>query len=118
MAEALRILFNEAMLIERENHLKAGAYERNAQGIRSERALNASIAEMYIQGASTRKVTHILESLCGLSVSSTQVSRANALLDTELTKWRNRPLGQLNIFFWMPLTRRCAKMLVYWIAQY
>ena len=30
MAEALRILFNKAMLIERENHLKAGAYERNA----------------------------------------------------------------------------------------
>jgi putative transposase len=47
---------------------------------------------MYIQGVSTRKVTAILERLCGTSVSSTQVSRAIALLDQTLEGWRQRPL--------------------------
>lgn len=133
MGDALRVLFNQAMLVERENYLKAGAYERNEnrvdyangfkpktlntrlgaievavpqtrdsafypsfleRGIRSERALNISIAEMYVQGVSTRKVTKILESLCGLTVSSTQVSRASQLLDEEFAKWRARPLGK------------------------
>lgn len=44
------------------------------KGSRSERALKASIAEMYIQGVSTRRVTKILETMCGLSVTSSQVS--------------------------------------------
>lgn len=63
------------------------------KGLRSERALKIAIAEMYIQGVSTRNVTHVLEKLCGLEVTSTQVSRASAMLDEELEKWRNRPLG-------------------------
>lgn len=54
---------------------------------------------MYVQGVSTRKVTDILESLCGLSVSSTQVSRASQLLDDEFSKWRERPLGQYKHLF-------------------
>lgn len=64
------------------------------RGIRSERALKIAIAEMYIQGVSTRKVSNILEELCGLEVTSTEVSRASKLLDDEFGKWRNRPLGQ------------------------
>ncbi len=63
------------------------------KGLRSERALKLAIAEMYIQGVSTRKVTAVLEELCGLEVTSSQVSRATAELDQELEKWRNRPLG-------------------------
>lgn len=63
------------------------------KGLRSERALKLAIAEMYIQGVSTRKVTAVLEALCGLEVTSSQVSRATAELDQELAKWRNRPLG-------------------------
>ena len=39
------------------------------------------MAEMYIQGVSTRKVTEVLKQLCGLDVTSTQVSRATELLD-------------------------------------
>jgi len=138
MGDAMRIIFNQAMLIERENYLQAGFYERNAnrvdyangfkpktlntrlgaievaipqtresdfypsfleKGIRSERALHLAMAEMYVQGVSTRKVTTVLESLCGLSVSSTQVSRASQLLDEEFTKWRNRPLAQYTHLF-------------------
>ena len=63
------------------------------KGLRSERALKLAMAEMYIQGVSTRKVTEVLNQLCGLEVTSSQVSRATALLDEELEKWRNRPLG-------------------------
>lgn len=63
------------------------------KGLRSERALKLAIAEMYIQGVSTRKVTAVLEELCGLEVTSAQVSRATAELDQELEKWRTRPLG-------------------------
>ena len=65
------------------------------KGVRSERALKLALAEMYIQGVSTRKVTRILEEMCGLEVSSTQVSRAAKLLDEELESWRNRPLGEV-----------------------
>jgi transposase-like protein len=51
------------------------------------------MAEMYINGVSTRKVNAVLKELCGLEVTSTQVSRATELLDEELEKWRRRPLG-------------------------
>jgi putative transposase len=63
------------------------------KGLRSERALKLAMAEMYINGVSTRKVNEVLKELCGLEVTSTQVSRATGLLDEELEKWRNRPLG-------------------------
>ena len=63
------------------------------KGLRSERALLLSIAEMYVQGVSTRRVKKIVEELCGMDVSSTQVSRAAAELDELLTAWRERELG-------------------------
>ena len=63
------------------------------KGIRSERALKLALAEMYIHGVSTRKVTKITEELCGLEVTSMDVSRATKLLDKEVEAWRNRKLG-------------------------
>jgi putative transposase len=63
------------------------------KGARSERALKVALAEMYLQGVSTRKVTKITEELCGFEISSATVSRVAAELDEELEKWRNRPLG-------------------------
>ncbi len=65
------------------------------RGERSERALKLALAEMYVQGVSTRKVKKITQELCGLDVSSADVSRATALLDEELEAWRNRPLGRV-----------------------
>ncbi len=130
--EALRLLLNGAMRAEREQHLGAGAYERNEQrrgyangfkpktihtrsgalevsipqvrdgsfypsalekGIRSERALKLALAEMYVQGVSTRKVAAITEELCGFEISSSQVSRLAKELDEALEAWRQRPLG-------------------------
>ena len=64
------------------------------KGLRSERALLLAIAEMYVQGVSTRRVKRIVEKLCGMDVSSTQVSRAAAELDEMLEAWRTRELGR------------------------
>ena len=62
------------------------------KGLRSERALTLSLAEMYIHGVSTRKVSGILEEMCGFEVTSMDVSRASKALDEEFVRWRNRPL--------------------------
>lgn len=65
------------------------------KGQRSERALTLALAEMYVQGVSTRKVKAITEQLCGTEISSSQVSRAAGLLDETLKAWRSRPLGEI-----------------------
>jgi len=73
-----------------------GFYPRSLErGLRSERALKLAIAEMYVQGVSTRRVTEITRELCGLEVSSSDVSRAAMLLDEELAAWRGRPIGEV-----------------------
>lgn len=65
------------------------------RGSRSEKALRLALAEMYVQGVSTSKVTKITERLCGCEISSSDVSRATARMDEELQKWRTRPVGQI-----------------------
>lgn len=133
LPSAISLLINQAMIIERSNHLGTLPYERSAsrngyangfkdrsiesrigtldlnipqvrnshtpfypsaleRGQRSEKALAVAIGEMYIQGVSTRRVTAVLEKLCGLTVTSTQVSRAAAELDPMLEAWRSRPI--------------------------
>lgn len=69
------------------------------KGLRSERALKLTLAEMYVQGVSTRKVAAITEQLCGVEVSSSQVSAAVAQLDPLLEAWRNRRLGEIPYLF-------------------
>ena len=54
------------------------------KGLRSERALTLALAEMYVQGVSTRKVKAITEQLCGVNVSSAMVDQAAAQMDEEL----------------------------------
>ena len=53
------------------------------KGIRSERALHLTIAEMYVNGVSTRRVKKITETM-GLNISSTQVSKLVQEIDPEL----------------------------------
>lgn len=73
---------------------EGGFYPQSLErGTRSERALKLALAEMYVQGVSTRKVAAITEQLCGFSVSSTQVSQAAQHLDQTLEAWRQRPLS-------------------------
>ncbi len=135
MDQAMTILINEAMKIERSHALRAKAYERTPdrlghangyksknvksrlghlglqipqvrdgiefypsaleKGERSELALKLAMAEMYIKGVTTRKVSGVLKKLCGLAFSSADVGRASALLNHELDLWRNRPLGEV-----------------------
>jgi transposase-like protein len=132
LPEAIRVLLNLAMVLERQQYLNAAPYERSEErqahangfkgktlqtragkltlavpqvreggfypqslekGIRSERALKLALAEMYVQGVSTRRVAAITEELCGFGVTSSQVSRAAQELDGVLVAWRERPLG-------------------------
>jgi len=132
IADAIAIMMNGAMQIERSRYLQAEPYERTEKrqsyangykpktvktrigaiqlsvpqtrdgafypsslerGLRSERAMKIALAEMYVQGVSTRKVAKITEELCGFEVSSSEVSRASAKLDDQLSSWRNRQLG-------------------------
>jgi putative transposase len=69
------------------------------KGLRSERALTLALAEMYVQGVSTRKVNAITEQLCGVSITSSAVSQAARQLDVELEKWRERALGEYPFLF-------------------
>jgi putative transposase len=69
------------------------------KGLRSERALVTTLAEMYVQGVSTRKVKAITEQLCGVEISAMQVSRAAAQLDAVLQEWRERPLGEITYLY-------------------
>jgi transposase-like protein len=80
---------------------RSGEYYPQAleKGLRSERALTMAMAEMYVQGTSTRKVNAIVEKLCGSQVSSSLVSKATAELDVLLEAWRNRPLGEIRYLF-------------------
>ncbi len=65
------------------------------RGRRAERAVKLALAEMYVQGVSTRKVKALTEPLCGFEVSSSQVSRATAALDEHFKQGRERPLGEM-----------------------
>jgi putative transposase len=138
LPELIRVIVNNAMLAERQQHMNAEPYQRTSEreahangykpktmrtrvgditfavpqvreggfypqalekGLRSERALTLALAEMYVQGVSTRKVKAITEQLCGVNVSSAMVSQAATQMDTELGKWRERPLGEYPYLF-------------------
>mgnify|MGYP000487304297 CR=1 FL=1 len=80
------------------------------KGIRSERAINVAMAEMYIHGVATREVTAILEKMCGLEVSAMQVSRATEMLDAEFSHCRNPS----NICCWTPGTKKSVARIMRW----
>jgi transposase-like protein len=61
---------------------------------RSERALVATLAEMYVQGVSTRKVKAITEELCGHAFSASSISAINKQLDASLKAFAERPLHE------------------------
>ena len=61
---------------------------------RSEKALVSALAEMYIQGVSTRKVKTITEELCGHAFSASAISAVNKTLDESLERFAKRPLEE------------------------
>jgi len=74
---------------------RAGQFQPDlfARYQRSEQAFVSALVEMYVQGVSTRKVTHVVEQLCGVQVSASEVSAVVKKLDTELAAWRARSLA-------------------------
>lgn len=61
---------------------------------RSEKALVSALAEMYVQGVSTRKVKAITEELCGHSFSASSISDINKTLDEQLAQFARRRLDE------------------------
>jgi putative transposase len=75
----------------REGGFYPSALER---GTRSERALKAALAEMYVQGVSTRKVARITEQLCGHQFSASSISEIVKRLDEQLLEFARRRLDE------------------------
>ena len=69
------------------------------KGERTEKALKLALAEAYVQGVSTRKMAALTEELCGKEISSSQVSRFSEVLDEEVAKFKQRPLGRYKYLF-------------------
>jgi putative transposase len=76
---------------DRQGRFRTEVFERYQ---RSEKALVAALAEMYVQGVSTRKVKEITEELCGHEFSASTISRATAKLDEELAQFARRRLEE------------------------
>jgi putative transposase len=74
---------------DREGRFQTELFQRYQ---RNEKALVLALAEMYVQGVSTRRVKQITEALCGVEVSKSQVSALARGLDEEIALWRSRPL--------------------------
>jgi putative transposase len=72
---------------DRDGRFSTEVFERYQ---RSEKAL----AEMYVQGVSTRKVKVITEELCGHSFSASALSAINQRLDGSLAEFATRPLEE------------------------
>jgi len=68
---------------------------------RNEKALLASMVEMYVSGVSTRKVSQIVEQLCGKAVSKSFVSSLTVQLDPMVAEWQNRSLASTKYPFLM-----------------
>lgn len=63
---------------------------------RHEKALLASMLEMYIAGVSTRKVSQVVENLCGKSVSKSFVSNLTKELDEVVQGFQYASLASMN----------------------
>ena len=61
---------------------------------RSEKALVGTLAEMYVQGVSTRKVKAVTEALCGHGFSASAISTINKSLDEALLAFAERRLNE------------------------
>ncbi len=77
---------------DREGMFSTELFERYE---RSEKALVSALAEMYVQGVSTRKVKAITEELCGHEFSATTISNINKSLDEDLKQFANRKLTEV-----------------------
>lgn len=76
---------------DRAGHFSTQVFE---QYQRTEKALVAALAQMYVQGVSTRKVAAITEELCGHEFSASSISAITARLDEQLEEFGHRALAE------------------------
>lgn len=76
---------------DRQGRFSTDVFERYQ---RSEKALVAALAQMYVQGVSTRKVKAITEELCGHQFSASAISAIVARLDAQLDEFAARRLDE------------------------
>jgi putative transposase len=76
---------------DREGRFSTELFERYQ---RSEQALVATLAEMYVQGVSTRKVRAVTEELCGHAFSASAISAVDKRLDEGLAAFARRRLEE------------------------
>ena len=74
----------------RDGKFSTEVFERSQ---RNEKALLATMLEMYVQGASTRKVSKVIENMCGKTYSKSFVSSLTKEIDEEVKLWRNSDLS-------------------------
>jgi putative transposase len=74
---------------DRQGRFSTQVFERYQ---RSEKALVLALAQMYVQGVSTRKVRAITEELCGHGFSASAVSEITSQLDGQLEEFAGRDL--------------------------
>jgi putative transposase len=71
---------------------------------RAERALSAVVQEAYVHGVSTRKVDELVKALGMAGISKSQVSRLCEELDSEVERFRGRPLEGPYPYVWLDAT--------------
>lgn len=76
---------------DRQGRFRTEVFERYQ---RSEKALVSALAEMYVQGVSTRKVKAITEELCGHRFSASAISGVVKKLDQQLKAFAERRLEE------------------------
>jgi len=76
----------------RNGEFSPSVFEKYA---RCDQAFVLSMLEMVVNGVSTRKVTNVVEKLCGESVSKSFVSSLTQKLDPVVNEWANRPLNTI-----------------------
>ncbi|MEK3888233.1 IS256 family transposase [Bacillus sp. FSL K6-3431] len=76
----------------REGHFSPSVFEKFS---RVDQAFVLSMLEMVVNGISTRKVTNVVQQLCGENVSKSFVSSLTGKLDPIVNEWANRPLNTM-----------------------
>lgn len=90
----------------RQGRFSTGLFERYQ---RSEKALLAALAEMYVQGVSTRKVKQVTEELVGHAFSASAISAINKRLDASLQAFCERRLKEAFPYLILDATSGCGR---------
>ncbi len=82
---------------------------------RRENKITRAIADMFVNGISTRKVKKITKAIWGRNYSATTVSRCNQVLKEDYLKWMNRPISQSIRYLFLDAVN--LKIRRHWISK-